>query len=169
MFSRLAFMAILFVSMIAFQRCLQSAFIRSRKNVFARNNLYRISLLTCVFCFLPMKIEGLWKSPDGTRWLSHDDCYQYDRTLYGYVPTYRWVFSLGEEKLPNMEVLLTLKQGSTALLVYSRWTIEWSVVCLEVFLLATLCANSDHRFLAAGIRNTSANSDVSRQLQGKCV
>jgi len=92
-------------------------------------------LLLVLFCFPPMRQNGLW-FVDTSQVTDPSIHNKLDRQWFGYIPTFQWIGSLGNHIDTGLHT--TIMDGTTYSSDSAWWVVEWWMIIAEIILIALI-------------------------------
>lgn len=100
--------------------------------------LLLVPLLTLLICFPPMRRAGQWSDAVTGNPAAATAATEFDRKLFGYIPSYRWVGQLGSQAQSGPGSLVVDKHRRYYSSDQERWVIDWLYVGGEGVVLTIL-------------------------------
>ena len=96
-----------------------------------------VPLLALLTCFPPMRRAGDWSDLDTGKLAAATTTF--DRHVFGWIPSYRWVGQLGSEVEDDPGPVLTIDKHQTWYRQdHERWVIDWLYMSSELVIVAIL-------------------------------
>jgi hypothetical protein len=78
-----------------------------------------------------MRREGDWTEVASGRKISSQVALEFDRFLYGYIPSFRWIGEIGGEETEEPDKTVTIQTLGPFRCTRYRWVIHWLSFGLE--------------------------------------
>lgn len=96
-----------------------------------------VPLLSILVCFPPMRRASNWSDRETGEPAAAAAATTFDRNLFGYIPSHRWVGQLGSAVDDDAMLVMTIdRQHRWYRKDHDRWVVDWLYMGLELFVLA---------------------------------
>jgi hypothetical protein len=96
-------------------------------------------LLALMICFPPMRRAGNWSDQATSLRAPESVALEFDRSFFGYIPSYRWIGQVGEDVHGGLGPVVTSDERKTQFRSdRQRWAIDWSFLGGQLAILAVL-------------------------------
>jgi hypothetical protein len=92
-------------------------------------------VVTITAAFPPMRRAAEWRNAATGEPIAANDAREFDRSLFGYFPTHRWIGTVGMEEPYEPTCVLTIPEYGTYRCQKYRWLIDWVYVTGQALLL----------------------------------